>query len=164
MERIEFCANDSTLDVILKNVTLTFNQNVLRLGGTFLIQKTVCGPMEFDILLIRCKSINNDCQTFLNNTYGQMCDVLYETRFFGGNFIKRITPQIKCPLLQGTYKMNNAEINLDFLSALPIDGFFWNVIATFYTTENNQERRMFACISGHVRVLQSGSKRRKTRN
>lgn len=164
MERVEYCANDSILDITLRNVTFVFSQNVFRLGGTFLIQKTVNGPMEFDMVLIRCKSINNECQTFLNNTYGHMCDVLYETRFFGGNFIKRITPRIKCPFKQGLYKLNNAEINLDFLSALPIDGFFWNVISTFYTTEGGQERRMFACISGHVRVFQGGSKRRATRN
>lgn len=121
------------------------------------------GPMEFDIILIRCKSINNECTTVLNNTYAHMCDVLYETRFFGGNFIKRITPKIKCPFKAGFYKMNGAEINLDFLSALPIEGYIWKVIATFYTTmDNPEERRMYACISGYVKVFQGSSKRRSS--
>lgn len=159
MERVEYCANDTNLDVKLQNLTLVFRRNALVFKGTVFIERLIDKPMEFDISLIRCKNVNNDCQTFQNTTVKHMCEILYETRLFGANFFKRMTPYVKCPLKAGLYKMNDAEINLDFLSTLPIEGFFWNVIANFYVPDKKVDRRMIACISGHVRVFQSGFKR-----
>lgn len=164
MERIEHCANDSTNDLELKNLTLVFRQNALLFRDSFFIHRVIDRPLEFDIILIRCKSIDHECQTFQNNTYKHMCDIFYEARLFGGNFVKRMTPPIRCPLKPGLYKMNDAEINLDFLTGLPIDGFFWNVKVNLYTPEKNGERRMHGCIAGYTKVFQGSSKRRGSRH
>lgn len=141
----------------MQNVSYYFSRNLLKFKGSFAVKEVLEDPIVHSFVLWKCKSINDRCELFTNNSSPDLCEILEgkkeNMKLAFDNFFPKITPKIVCPIQPGTYDVNEASMNLDSISHLPIEGNLWHLEVFILQRKDEDEVRMIGCLDTHIRVF-----------
>lgn len=147
----------------MQNLSLAFSKDVLKFSGVIDVKEVIGEPLRHDLVLSKCKSINDGCDIFANSTTEDTCNILKEADGHLKEFFPNIIPRPTCPIQQGMYEMDKAVINLDTFSNLPIDGVLWHVELYIYQQIDEEDYKTIACFQAHVRVFISSARTKGSR-
>lgn len=80
--------------------------------------------MELVMDINRCDLLMKGCENYEKFSIGGMCTKFKAKNAFYSEMLGNIDPLIACPLRTGNYTFNNPEIDLNFVSRLPLDGWY----------------------------------------
>lgn len=146
----------------MQNVSYYFNKNLLKFKGSFNVKEVLEDPIEHSFVLWKCKSINDRCELFTNSSSPDLCDIIEgkkeNMKLAFDNFFPKIKPKITCPIQPGVYDVNDATMNLDSISHLPIEGNLWHLEVFMIQRKEEEEIRMVGCLDTHIRVFLGSSR------
>jgi hypothetical protein len=151
-QNLEQCTKDSKVNFNFefpdKNLP-----DVITIAGNFTVLEKIHGPLDVSIESIRCTLDMNRCEKLQNRNVKQICSKLTTSGSFISKVIQNIEPPLNCPVKIGNYTINTTDVDLKFLSFMPMDGFIFNLIIKFISTNPSTKSRIVAsCIRVEEKV------------
>ena len=72
----------------------------------------------------RCDLLMKGCEKYEKFSIGGMCTKFKAKNTSYSETLEKIVPPIVCPLRIGNYSFENTEFDLNFVSRLPLDGWY----------------------------------------
>ena len=121
--------------------------DIVTFAGTFEVKEKLYGPIDLSFDNSRCSLDMKSCEKFLVINFREGCRRLTNTTLNFSYLLAAITPRLVCPVAAGNYTIKSTELNLKFISLLPIDGYIYNTIAKVISTDPVKKTRKLAWCS-----------------
>ena len=108
------------------------------------LKEPLYGPIDISFEHSRCSLDMKSCEKFLTFNIRELCKKLTDTTLFYSAFVAAIKPRLMCPIAAGNYSVPRTEVNLKFISFLPIDGYVLNTIVKAVSTDPVKKTRKLA--------------------
>lgn len=155
LEKLSICENDSILPISMENVSYYINRNMLMFKGSVRVKEVIDNPVEHSFFLWKCKSINDRCEIFTNNSSPDFCDMVQRDE---GTIFPMIKPRMACPIQPGVYDISESTFNLDSIAHLPIEGNLWHLEVFILRRKEEEDDKILGCMENHIRVFLSSSR------
>jgi hypothetical protein len=131
------------------NLSLSsFNGSVIAFG-VFDVKQKIYGPLTVTAEAGRCSLDLNNCESFMNINMKQTCSAFQNSSYAVS---RNMNPQIKCPIAVGNYTLNRTQLNLQFLSYLPLHGFIFDVVLKLVSNPSKKTKIIPFCLKLEVKV------------
>lgn len=118
------------------------------------VREKIYGPIDVSFEHSRCTLDMKTCEKFMTFNIRELCKKLSDTTLFYSDFIAAVTPRLVCPIAVGNYTAKSTNVNLQFISYLPIDGYIYNTIVKGVSMDPvKKTRKLIWCGKFETKVL-----------
>lgn len=145
----------------LRNINVSVTSTIVYFHGNFTIKEEILGPIHLNIHASRSpiKTKLNQYESFINHTIGNMCEIMTNPLMLGNRYMAKFKPQISCPLKAGVVDISEADMILDSILQLPVEGFAWIIKGVFMGRRSTSAKmQAIGCLMVHFRVLKMQNK------
>lgn len=179
------CPGDENNAILFHRNWSLLSRNRYGLEGEVKINETVFAPVEvFQNFLLtirnstvlhnlkirvaakRCDFNMTHCESYDQLIIRDVCRILDLENQLWTDFMKHAEPKFKCPIKQ-SIKIQNATIDLGYISYLPFDGYTWFFSIKAYRISGIKSRRrkqMLYCGICEIIVTKHHPERKKVKN
>uniref|UniRef100_A0A336M8P0 CSON012138 protein n=1 Tax=Culicoides sonorensis TaxID=179676 RepID=A0A336M8P0_CULSO len=174
LEKNYQCKNEKSLPnylIDLRNLGGTLNETMFYFKGNFTVMEEIFDPIILKIYVVRCplnNAISNPdkCQNFVNQTIDNLCEIFVTPNMLGNRYLSAFKPPMRCPIKPGLIDVSKADMILNRVMMLPIEGYRWTLKLLFWGVDGKSMRfDIIGCLMVHLKVtMSSNSNKIKRKN